>query len=165
MYICPNCKKVFDSPLKFCYECGTQVVNVEPVAEQQPQYQGNTYNQNPYQQNPYVATPYYQQKKPSKAKEIIGMILSISGFASSIIGIIYTILFMAIEPSAGFFMGFIFSLECFPCSLIGFLFSNGCINEGSTSKLSSVGKALGLAGVIISSVVLFLTFACIGLME
>lgn len=185
MYICPNCKKTSETPLNFCYACGSAMVEQQPVEAQpveaqpvapqpvvvqpvetqpvapQPQYQQPQYQQPQYQQPQYPQTP-----APSKAKMIVGMILSISGTAMSALGLIFVLAFMSFDNYMGwifaFAYGLIFSLIGLPCSIIGLILSKKCINAGVSNGMTSVGKALGIVGLIISAVVMFLAFICLG---
>lgn len=219
MYICPNCQKTFDTPVRFCTACGTlvteqvaqpetqtvtesfdnpeytmgetTVLNSEPVEQVisapeeihqaepvyvqsaapqvpvQPQYQPPV-QQNPYVQNQYPQNQYYQYpaytnyKKPSLAKTIVGMILSITGLEFASIGVLYTLLGMSTK-GVGFVMGIIFFSFNFPLSLIGLIMSNGAIKQGSTSKMSSVGKTLGIIGIILAGITMLLGILNLGI--
>lgn len=145
MFVCPNCNNISNEAMNFCTKCGTQMISVETNPASQEQ------NQAP---------------QPSKAKIITGMVLSINGIAYAAIGIFYTFILaltsindyeMAIIT---FIFSVVFSIFSLPASIIGFLLSKNAINAGATSAMSRVGKALGLAGIIVSAVMLFIGFFC-----
>ncbi len=123
----------------------TQPVNTQPV-NPQPQYTQPVYPQNAYQ----------PVQPPSKAKSIVGMVLGISGLAFAAIGLLYTLIFMAVDGAAGFAFGLVFSLISFPLSLVGLIMAKKNISAGDTSAFGKVGKITGLIGVILSGVTLFL---------
>lgn len=161
MYICPNCNKTSETPLNFCSECGTPMVEQAPA---QPVYEQPAYQQPAYQQ-PQPMYQYTQtvSAEPSKGKVITGMALSIAGLSFAAIGLLYTLMFMAVEPEAGFAFGFVLSFFSLPLSIVGMVISNGCINAGSTSAMSRIGKKLGLVGLILSGVMLFFAFISLGI--
>lgn len=147
MNICPNCNYNIDSPTNFCPRCGADIRPAQnPV---QPTYQTTYSNQTTY-------TPY-PVEKPNLAKKIVGMALSIFGFAFSIIIAIISLATMAI-PEASFGLTVVYAIFSMPGSIIGFNFSNEARNLGDQSKLSSTGKSLGLAGIIITAAALFISF-------
>ena len=147
MYICKNCNHTSETQLNFCPICGNQMVLEETAtAEAAATYQ-----------NPVVYTQPTPVNKPSMVKKIVGMALSIEGFMFAVITAIYALIFLLAAATSGetemglaslvltFFMA-IFGL---PGSIIGLGFSNSARNLGDTSAFSRVGKALGLAGIII----------------
>lgn len=167
MYICPNCNKTSETPLNFCSECGTPMVEqapAQPVQPVQPVYEQPAYQQPAYQQ-PQPMYQYTQtvSAEPSKGKVITGMALGIAGLSMAALGLLYTLIFMAAEPEVGFGFGFVFSLISAPLAIVGMVISNGCINAGSTSAMSRIGKKLGLVGVILSGVMLFFAFISLGI--
>ena len=181
MYICPNCKKTSETPLNFCYACGSAMVEQQPVeaqpvapqpvevqpvspqtVEAQPQYQQPQYQQPQYQQPQYPQTP-----APSKAKMIVGMILSISGTAFALLGLFMVIILLAIETYEGciaaFIYGLVFSIIGLPCALVGLILSKKCVNAGASNGMTSAGKALGIVGIILSALLLVLAIASLGM--
>ena len=147
MFVCPNCNNTSNEAMNFCTKCGNQMILVETS----PVLQGQ--NQAPL---------------PSKAKIITGMVLSINGIAYAAIGILYVFLLALSSMAtyqediaiATFICSFIFSLFSLPVSIVGFILSKNTINAGSTSTMSRVGKALGLAGIIVSAVMIVIGFLC-----
>ncbi len=155
---------------------------------QQPQYEQPQYQQAPVQQPQYAqpqfqqapvqqqyTQPQYQQQYapvtnqtvnagPSKAKVIIGMVLSIVGLAMAFI--CFVSYFSNLDYNGGayaFGYAFGFSIFSFPAALVGLIFSKNNRNEGDISAMSMIGKILGLVGVILSGVTLFIGLCCIGL--
>ncbi len=179
MYICPNCHKVSEVPAAYCAACGTAMVAQSAPAPQAPAYAAQpTYSypqpqQPAYQQPPqqyWQQPPAYQQpaapvappqNAPSKGKVIVGMVLGIAGLAMASLGLLYTFIFSEIAMG-GFVFGLVFSMISTPLSLVGLIMSNGNIKAGDTSSMSSVGKKLGLIGVILSGVMLFIAFVSLG---
>lgn len=186
MYLCTNCKHTSETPENFCPVCGhpmTQqaaaepavvtepvptaepVVAAEPVpaaapaAEQQPAYAVQPQYQYVQPQAPTSVAP------PSKAKVIVGMVLSIAGLAMAALGMLYTLIFMATAmATAGivaFGVGLVFFLFSLPLALVSLILSQNNLRAGSASNMSSVGKKLGIVGVALSGALLFL--ACISL--
>ena len=143
MNICPNCNLNIETPTNFCPRCGA---DVRPT-------------QNPVQPNYVNQVTYspYPVEKPNLAKKIVGMALSIFGFAFSIIIAIMSLATLAL-PEASFGITLVYSIFSLPGSIIGFNFSNEARNLGDQSKLSSTGKSLGLAGIIITAAALFISF-------
>ena len=130
------------------------------TAPQQPAY---TQPQQQYWQQPqgYQPPAAPATEAPSKGKVIVGMVMGIAGLALAAIGLLYTLIF-TIEPEMAFGFAFFWSMFRLPLSLVGMIMSNGNINAGDTSAMSSVGKKLGLIGLILSGVMLFIGFAMIG---
>lgn len=143
MNICPNCNLNIETATNFCPRCGA---DIRPA-------------QNPVQPNYVNQVTYspYPVEKPNLAKKIVGMALSIFGFAFSIIIAIMSLATLAL-PGASFGITLVYSIFSLPGSIIGFNFSNEARNLGDQSKLSSTGKSLGLAGIIITAAALFISF-------
>jgi len=133
MKICPRCNNVTEDNMNFCNLCG----------------------------NPLTAyQPYTQPVQPrvSLGLKITGMALSIEGFGLGLVEILYTLIGL-IEEGMAFGMAFAFSLFVLPMCIAGFILSIKCTNAGDTSAFSRVGKGLGLAGIILAGVSLFIGFA------
>ena len=141
MKICTVCKKTANDNMNFCATCGAPLA----ILQQEPQAQQNTYYQ----------APVYNQNKAPLGLKISAMVLSISGFACLVLGFFYT-LFGLIEEGLAFGMSFAFALFFLPLCIVGFALSSKCQNAGDTSAFSRVGKILGLIGIIISAVSLFI---------
>lgn len=146
------------------------VVQAEPVLPPQPVYEQPAqpqYQQAAYQQPAYAQQPQYQYVQPvqvaapSLGKVITGMALSIAGISFAGLGLLYTLMFLAVETEVAFAFSLVMSFFSFPLSIVGFILSKNNINQGSTSAMSRVGKILGLIGIILSGVMLFLGFIAI----
>ncbi len=142
----------------------------QPTYEQPaPTYEQPQYQQPQYQQPAYTQQPQYQYVQPvqvaapSLGKVITGMALSIAGLAFAGLGLLYTLMFLAVETEVAFAFSLVMSFFSFPLSLVGFILSKNNVNAGSTSAMSRIGKILGLIGIIASGVMLFLGF--IGIAE
>ena len=158
MYICTKCNNTSDEAINYCPICGTKMQEVvlnsiEPVAP--------TYAE---PQVPAYASPeiYYTPapiEKPSLAKKIVGMVLSIVSFSMSALTSLYVLMFLLSALDGESDMGIvsmvftvIMAMFILPGSIIGISFSSKARNLGDTSKMSGVGKGLGLAGIIILAV-------------
>lgn len=121
MLICPNCFHQTDRQASFCEVCGTRMaVAAQAVA-----------------QAPAVQQP--APVRPSKAKQIVGMALSIDGLASAAV-----CLFYGFYP----FVGVIAGPLGLAVAIVGYVMSRQNEQGGFTSKFTRVGKNLGLAGII-----------------
>lgn len=138
MRICTNCKIEADDNTKFCPYCGTLMSEKQPVYEAQP-------------------VQIYQIQKPHLGLKISSMVLSITGFSCLVLGFFYTLIGL-VEEGVALGMAIAFALFFLPLCIVGFALSKKCINQGDTSAFSRVGKGLGLAGIIISAVSLFIGF-------
>ena len=166
MYVCPNCHYHSTTPMNYCLNCGTKatyVENQQPRPQEQDQYQHQyqqQYQQTYYQQ-PYYQQPHYTEpRRPSNlGRKIPGMIMGIVGFVTALIGLIYTLIFVVGEAGAiSFVFSIIFALESLPLSIIGRSLCHRCIDEGDESKMASSGSGLGLAGIILTIIMLVLGF-------
>ncbi len=185
MYQCTKCKHTVEYTTNYCPLCGAETVQVEyvvvsapteprqapepqvvcqPQPEPIPVEQPQVIYQQPQQPTPAPQSYYYAPtpepaKKPHLAKKIVGMALSIEGFAAAIVCCIYTFLLEAMEPGAGAFMAVFVTIPCLPISIIGLALSNSCRKGGDTSALSRVGKVLGIIGIVLFAVSFFIAFA------
>ena len=127
MFICSKCNYTSDNSVRFCPWCGN-VMNEHITAFDTP-------------------------NKSSLPKKIVGMVLSINCFIFAVITGVYSFILAIVPDEAAVFAGLLitvyFSLLGLPGSIIGLIFSNKARNLGDTSKISSSGKGLGLAGIII----------------
>ncbi len=161
MFICPNCKKISEVPLNFCTSCGSRMEEAKsnysaPSSESAP----NTYNEtNPYiYENAPAPTP-----APSKAKAIVGMALSIAGFANAAVSLLYIFSFMAEGlGDAALAFAIIMFLITMPLSLVGLILSSKCRSAGDRSVFTKLGKIFGIVGIVFS--VLVLLFGIIGML-
>ncbi len=134
MSFCSNCGNPLDTTSKFCSNCGASIaapVIVEPA--------------------PHI------REVPVKAKVMgfIGMGLSIGGLIMAIIGLLYTFIFISIEPEAGFVFSLIYGLFSLPLSIVGGMLCKNSAGMGNRSAACSAGSKLGVAGIIVSGVMLF----------
>ena len=147
--------------MNFCPRCGSKMTHneyaapAETAAPVQPTY---TEPVQPTYYNPVSYSPA-PVNKPNLAKKIVGMSLSIEGFVMAMFTALFSL--VAFDESSvemAFGMTMYFSLFGMPGSIIGFIFSNAARNSGDTSSLSRVGRSLGLAGIIVMGISLFVTF-------
>ena len=144
MSFCINCGNQLAENDKFCNACGAKVS------------EANTYMQESLQ-------PAYVEAKPAevvvsakdKALGFVGMGLSIGGLFMACFGILYTLIGM-IETGLGFGMSIAFSLFALPLSIVGRNLCNRSVKRGNTAKPCSIGRGLGLAGIIVTGVMLLL---------
>lgn len=139
MKICTKCNTAAGDNMNFCSICGAPLTYVQPV---QPQYS-------------------YNQPAPNRggniAMRIVSMVLSISGFSFLILGFLYTLIGL-VEAEMAFAFAFVFALIFLPMCIVGLILSNKCNNNGDYSTPCRVAKGLGLAGIIVSGVSLFIGF-------
>lgn len=141
MRICPNCNHKGEDNMNFCSLCGSQMSYVQPTFE--PQH-----------------TDFYPDpapKKPHLALKIVSMSLSIYGAFMMTLGLLYTLIGLA-EEGMAFGMSFAFALFSLPMCIVGLCLAAKCQDAGDTSAFSRVGKALGIVGIILSAVALFIGF-------
>lgn len=128
MYICQKCNYSSETSSNFCPLCGNPMISHNPT---------------------YTTTA----PKSYLAKKITGMVLSLNCFILAVIAGVYSLI-LAIIPdevavASGLVITVYFALFGLPGSIIGLIFSNQVRNLGDTSRMSSSGKGLGLAGIII----------------
>lgn len=110
----------------------------------------NTYAPPVYQAEPVVAPK-------AKALGFVAMGLGIGGLALAVIGLLYTLMGMDLD-AMGFGMSVGFGIFSIPCSILGKVFCNKAQEAGNVSTPPSVGSKLGLAGIIVSGVMVFFGF-------
>ena len=148
MRICPYCKKTTNDDVNFCSSCGAQMVEAYP------------------HQPDYLQRPVQSEKKtPSLGKVITGMALSIAGISFAAINLLYVMIFLIESGEMAFVFSLVMSMFSLPLSIVGLKLSANCIAEGSTSNMSSVGKKLGIIGIILTGSALFLGFVGLGVGE
>lgn len=160
MYTCPKCSFNSETAMNYCPQCGNEMVHTEPVAVQEvaapfePTYVAPIEPVQPIQ-NVYVPAP-----KPHLALKIVGMALSITGLVFLSLGALYTLIGL-VEEGLAFAMALVFALFFLPLSIVGLCLSNKCLNAGDVSAMSRVGKILGIIGIIIAGVSLFIGFTAL----
>lgn len=129
----------------------TPVYN-EPVSYAAPVYS---------QPNPY-STPVYSQPAPApvpakaKALGFVGMGVAIGGLVFAVLGLLYTFIGIATEMEGlAFGYSIAFALFSFPCSIVGRVLCNNSKEMGNHATPCSVGSKMGIAGIIVSAVMLF----------
>lgn len=165
MYICKNCNHTSETMLNFCPICGNAMVLEQPAEVQNP----DTYQNPVVFQNNVIVTQPESAKKPNLAKKIVGMALSIEGFGVAVINAIYVAIFLLAGLVGGetemgiasLVLTVVLGVFGLPGSIIGLAFSNSARNAGDTSAFSRIGKALGLAGIIVFAVCFMLSFLTI----
>lgn len=180
MLFCINCGTQLNPGDGFCRSCGTPVpaqTPAEPVAAEttyappapvEPTYAPPAYTPPPY--TPPVYTPpapeynnipvYHAEPvitPKAKALGFVGMSLGIAGLFFAVIGLLYTLIGLE-EEVVGFVFAMVFSILSLPCSILGKVFYSKAEEAGNTTTPPSVGNKLGLAGIIVSAVMLFFGF-------
>lgn len=83
--------------------------------------------------------------------------VAISGLALAVLGLLYTFIGMATEEAGlAFGMSVGFGLFSLPCSIVGRMLCCNSVSMGNCSNSCSVGSKMGIAGIIVSAVMLFL---------
>ncbi len=152
MYTCPKCNFNSETAMNYCPQCGNEMVHDEPIVTAEV-----IEPVEPIQTAPYV---YVAAPKPHLAVKIVGMSLSIAGLVFLAIGSLYTLIGL-IEAGMAFAFALVFALFFLPLSIVGLCLSNKCINAGDTSAMSRVGKILGIVGIILAGVSLFIGFTAL----
>ena len=161
MYTCPKCNFNSESAMNFCPRCGSGMTHTEyaaPAETAAPVQPTHTAPAQPTYYNPVSYSPA-PVNKPNLAKKIVGMALSIEGFVVAMFAALFSL--VAFDESTvemAFGMVMYFSLLGMPGSIIGLIFSNEARNSGDTSSFSHVGRSLGLAGIIVMAISLFVAF-------
>lgn len=161
MSYCSKCGFPIDPADKFCRGCGTPVAAEAPAAPAytQPEYSYNQpsydYNQPSYDYNQPVYAYEQPQSTGSKAGAFIGMGLGIGGLFFALIGLINVLANLDYDAEFAFGMAVGFGIFSLPLSIIGMILGG---KNSDCCKAGGAGKGLGLAGVIISGVMLFLGF-------
>ena len=154
MSFCSNCGNSLEADAKFCRNCGAPVAEYQtpPCAPAAPVVV------------PPVPQVYGDPVVSTKGKVLgfVGMGLSIGGFFFAVLGLLYTFIGMAEEGALAFAFSISFSLFSMPLSIVGNSLSRRSRSMGNNSTPCSVGSKLGIAGIIVSAVMLF--FGFIGLM-
>lgn len=186
MLFCTKCGTQLNPGTSFCHNCGAPVqAPAEPAATEplytapaeptyvapapvEPAYVAPTYTPPAYTPPVYTPpAPEYQNvpvyhaepvvAPKAKALGFVSMGLGIGGLFFAVIGLLYT--FIGLEADGlGFAFALVFSILALPCSILGKVFHNKAEEGGNTSTPPSVGNKLGLAGIIVSAVMLFFGF-------
>lgn len=142
-----------------------QPTYTQPVTPPQP-----TYTQPVTPPQPTYVQPqqpvYYQgtvapQNQPSMALKIVSMVLSIVGLIFAAYGSLYTLIGLE-EEGMAFGMALAFGLFFSPLSIVGLCLGSKCQSAGDTSVFSRLGKILGLVGLIVAGVNLFIGIIGLG---
>ena len=170
MYICPNCKHSSETPVAFCSMCGSrmeeqtvqQATPAAPVYEAPaaPVYVAPAAPVAPTYTAPATACEA-PATKPHKAKVIVGMALGIAGLVLAAMGLLETLIFAFMEGELAFGYSIGFGIFSTPLAIVGMSMSRKNIEEGDDSAMSSVGKNLGLVGMILSFVMCFVGFVAL----
>ena len=173
MYICEKCNQVYAEPVTLCAICGHDVIK---PAVSEPVYITVAAKPNTTTYTPTTPTG----SGVSKAKGIVGFVMAMECFVSSILIMMYSILISALV--IGYKDDFISSFTYKYSStlytphdlytmLLTYLFMaiaemvlgivavslvNKARNSGNTSKLTSLGKTFGIIGAVISGVTAFI---------
>ena len=166
MYFCSNCGTAQEPGARFCKNCGTPIaeaVNPQPqpvvapvVAE--PVYQA--YNA-PVYAEPVYAEPVYAEPEISgktKALGFVGMGLAIFGLVLSVFGIIYTLMFAALDGAFAFGYSIGFGIFSLPISIVGGVLAGNSKEQGNNSAACTVGSIMRVFGVILSCLMFFIGF-------
>jgi len=87
----------------------------------------------------------------------VGMGLGIGGVVMGALGLLYAMIGLNLE-GMGFVFSLVFGLFSVPLSIVGRILSAKSIAGGNTSGAASAGMKLGIAGLIVSAVMLFFGF-------
>ena len=175
MFFCSNCGAKLEDGSKFCTVCGTAVAPVaepqaQPVVEEVPVAPVYSAPVEPVYAHPSAPTysapvsPVYATVEvPTNVKiqGFVGMGLAIGGLFFAALGVLYVLIGM-VEEGLGFGFSIGFGIFSWPLSIVGKILCGKSQEAGNTSTPCSVGSKLGLAGIIVSAVMMF--FGLINLM-
>lgn len=160
MSFCSNCGNPLEENAKFCSKCGSAIAAPAevPAAPAEPVYSAPVYT--PIYNAPAVI-PEVSGK--TKALGFVGMGLGIGGFVFAIIGFFCTIANMDSYYNDGtaLFLAIYMSFFSMPLSIVGRILAGRSSDAGNPSGTCRTGSGLGLAGIIVSCIMLFLGFVSI----
>ncbi len=161
MYNCSKCDFKSETAINFCPQCGSQMVMVqhavaEPAEPIYTQPVEPTYTQPTYEPVQNVVYEPVAPKKPHLALKIVSMALSIGGFSLAVFTFLYALVICIIDPTFSVIFSFVYPFFYAPFSVVGLALSSKCRNAGDTSAFSKVGKILGIIGVILYGVTVFI---------
>ncbi len=168
MSFCSNCGNHLEENAKFCSKCGSAIAApvtppapaapVEAPVPAEPVYSAPVYT--PIYNAPAVI-PEVSGK--TKALGFVGMGLGIGGLFFAIFGLLFTIANMDsyYDDGTALFLAIYMSIFSMPLSIVGRILAGKSRDGGNLSSVCRVGTSLGLAGLIVSCVMLFLGFVSI----
>ena len=160
MSFCSNCGNPLEENAKFCSKCGSAIAAPAevPAAPAEPVYSAPVYT--PIYNAPAVI-PEVSGK--TKALGFVGMGLGIGGLFFAIFGLLFTIANMDsyYDDGIALFLAIYMSIFSMPLSIVGRILAGKSRAGGNLSSVCRVGTSLGLAGLIVSCVMLFLGFVSI----
>lgn len=152
MSFCSICGNQLEDNARFCSKCGSPIAAPTESTPAEPVYSTPVYA--PIYNAPAVI-PEVTGK--TKALGFVGMGLGIGGLVFAVLGILYTLIGMDFD-GLGFGFSIVFSIFSMPLSVVGRILAGKSIDGGNTSGVCRAGTGLGLAGIIVSCVMLFLGF-------
>ena len=148
MRFCSKCGAQVASSDRFCPYCGVQIVIPTQEAAEQPYVV------------PESSVSIVVSTK-DKVLGFVGMGLSISGLFLAVVGLLYTLIGISME-GLGFGFSIGFSMFSLPLCIVGNSLCKKSRQAGNPSNACSVGRKLGIAGIIVSCAMLF--FGLVNLM-
>ena len=175
MFFCSNCGAKLEDGSKFCTTCGTPVAPAaepatQPVVEEVPVAPVYSAPVEPVYAPPSAPTysapvsPVYATVEvPTNVKiqGFVGMGLAIGGLFFAALGLLCAMIGIG-EEGLGFGYSIGYGIFSWPLSIVGKILCGKSQEAGNTSTPCSVGSKLGLAGIIVSAVMMF--FGLINLM-
>lgn len=146
MIYCQNCGQQLNDDIKFCYNCGAQVIAPPPPAyEEQPIEPQNQYD-------------YYREPTPSIAQAIVAIALAGEAILMAVITAIYAIPFYVLEVEAGLVFSIIMGIFILPGGIVGLVMGNRYSNSNATrlQPMARAAKILGLISIILLGFTFFI---------
>lgn len=146
MFVCKSCGEKFDTPVKFCNQCGSSAIEAEaaPVYTSEPVY---TYSA--------PVTPA-SSSPAGKILGIISMVCGISGIIFAAIAFIMSCVALdSYYPEGPAGMAMVYALFFVLFGIAGMVLGSMSKNKGFTGSMATVGKVLGLVSVILCGVAFF----------
>ena len=106
-----------------------------------------------YPATPVTATAPAADGK-TKAQGFVGLGLSIGGLVFAIIGLIYCLSLMGWDGVTAFGASIGYGIFSFPCSIVGKILASKSREAGNTSGACGAGSKLGVAGLVVSIVMM-----------
>lgn len=181
MYQCTKCKYAVEYTTNYCPLCGSETKKIDKEAyeaELRAAYVPPAYEEEippaPVFENPipqefeYRAEQVYyaprsQENKKNIAKRIIGMVLSIEGFAVGVFGIFYVLTLLSLGESIMSlseltFMAAVYGGSSIPSAIVGLILSSSVAKSGDTSASCRLGRIFGIIGIVLGA--LLIVAAC-----
>lgn len=155
MIYCQNCGQQLDDNVRFCHNCGAQVMLPPPPPPPPP-----VYEQPPVQPRPPVYQEqyaYYQEPAPSISKAIVAMVLAGVAMFFSLVTF-FSIFDMYSEDA--FAMSIVMAMFVLPGGILGIKFGGSYLdsNAQNLKPLAKAAKIVGLVSILLLATATLISF-------